>query len=76
MTGNQAHTQPWLLIENCTTSLYFLLTFIINLQGTFTVCVCNQQNLWVLPGPCPPPLEQECLTPITPPGCFSLPTKP
>lgn len=45
MTGNQARTQLWLLIENRTTRLYLLLAFIVNLQGTFIVHVCNQQNI-------------------------------
>lgn len=44
MTGNQAHAQLWLLIENCTTRLYFLLTFLINLRGTFVVHVCNNKT--------------------------------
>lgn len=55
MTGNQARTQLWLLIENCTTRLYLLLAFIVNLQGTLIVHVCNQQNIWVLPWAVPPP---------------------
>lgn len=72
MPGNQAHTRLWLLIENCTTrlDLDFLLTFIISLQEPFIVCVCKPQNLWVLPGLCPPPHWCVFNTHHTP-GCFS-----
>lgn len=55
MAGNRAHAQLWLLIENCTTALDFLLTSMINLQRNFIFYVGNHQNIWVLPGLYPPP---------------------
>lgn len=77
MTGNQAHAQLRLLIENCTTRLYFLLPFIVNLQGnfmsainkTFGVCLDHIRHPMQMLG-CTGTSPGVCLTPTTAPGCF------